>query len=321
MTDILSQLKGNTAITEPVPPPRLNAGLKELVGDLDNFSSLPYDLQRAMLWSSGWVRAIPEGASSSSGSDASDQYVQVYVLCGSTMSNIFLPTSTFEDWSACPIKTCKANNIAYTETTCEPSYVESKSLCALSPEAVLEPKSGPLWSKEGHIDEKFDPQLFRFDNGAVDNTTIYMLTQTSSWYMDDDTCPNSAAFIAPCRQIDAGETDLEESEWCIPEIDQWVYEWVLNEMNSSGSTAEFNSDTNSTLTVPAIVGIIVACGVLIVIIGGGFVLQSRFTDTNQYRSGLWDDEVIISNKIPREKVKTLKLISRGAFGEVYTVGA
>jgi serine/threonine-protein kinase TNNI3K len=33
--------------------------------------------------------------------------------------------------------------------------------------------------------------------------------------------------------------------------------------------------------------------------------------------GLWDDDVITAKRIPRDKVKVKKLVSRGAFGEVY----
>ncbi|OWZ02629.1 TKL protein kinase [Phytophthora megakarya] len=36
------------------------------------------------------------------------------------------------------------------------------------------------------------------------------------------------------------------------------------------------------------------------------------------KTGLWDDDVITSKRIPRDKVQTQKLISRGAFGEVYS---
>ncbi|ETK90654.1 TKL protein kinase, partial [Phytophthora nicotianae] len=35
------------------------------------------------------------------------------------------------------------------------------------------------------------------------------------------------------------------------------------------------------------------------------------------KTGLWDDDVITAKRIPRDKVQTQKLISRGAFGEVY----
>ncbi|KAG1705755.1 hypothetical protein DVH05_003506 [Phytophthora capsici] len=317
-SDIESLLRDNAQVSQPVPPPGLNSALKQLVGDLDSFSSLPNNLQRAMLWSSGWVRAIPEGASSSSGSDASDQYVQVYVQCGTTMGNIFIPYTTFENQSSCPIKDCYRGIIAHAMTTCEPSFVESKSLCALSPDAdsfddALESKLGPMWSMIGSYVEPFDPQLFRFDNDGDDNTTVYMLAQSGSWSMDDDTCPIGPKFIVPCRKVSADEI---QGTWCKPAIEPWVYEWVKNETNSSGSSTEFNSDTS--VTVPAIFGIIVACGVVILIVGWVFIRRRRFTGTNYNPGGLWDDEVIISNRIPREKVKTLKLISRGAFGEVYT---
>lgn len=36
------------------------------------------------------------------------------------------------------------------------------------------------------------------------------------------------------------------------------------------------------------------------------------------QKGLWNDDVITAKRIPRDKVKVKKLISRGAYGEVYT---
>ncbi|GMF28623.1 unnamed protein product [Phytophthora lilii] len=38
---------------------------------------------------------------------------------------------------------------------------------------------------------------------------------------------------------------------------------------------------------------------------------------NQGQSGLWNDDIITANRISREKVRPLQLISRGAFGVVY----
>ncbi|KAG2849393.1 hypothetical protein PC113_g219 [Phytophthora cactorum] len=36
------------------------------------------------------------------------------------------------------------------------------------------------------------------------------------------------------------------------------------------------------------------------------------------QKGLWNDDVITAKRIPRDKVKVKKLLSRGAFGEVYS---
>ncbi|KAL3669718.1 hypothetical protein V7S43_005099 [Phytophthora oleae] len=36
------------------------------------------------------------------------------------------------------------------------------------------------------------------------------------------------------------------------------------------------------------------------------------------QSGLWNDDVITAKRVPRDKVKVKKLLSRGAYGEVYT---
>lgn len=45
------------------------------------------------------------------------------------------------------------------------------------------------------------------------------------------------------------------------------------------------------------------------------VNQTR--ESTDSSSNLWDDEAIISWRVPREKVKAAVLVSRGGYGEVY----
>ncbi|KAF1788840.1 hypothetical protein GQ600_20125 [Phytophthora cactorum] len=92
----------------------------------------------------------------------------VYVLCGRTMSDVFLSADAFDNTTRCPLRKCKSNVITFTTSECESSYVESKALCALSPDAAgssfgtLKTKAGPLWSTDGQLDESFDPQIYQF---------------------------------------------------------------------------------------------------------------------------------------------------------------
>lgn len=260
-TDIVSQLHDNSAITEPIAPSSLNAELTSLVGTVSNLTTFPGNVQRAMLWSAGWVRSNPRSSTSASGSAASDQYMQVYVQCGRTMSDVFQTASAFDDDTECPLISCKTNVITYTNSTCDPSYVEDKALCALT-SASLELKSGPMWSRDGQIDENFDPQLFQYNGSTSDDTSVFMLTQKSSWTMADSTCPNAAEFIAPCREVAAADVDdsTQERTWCEPEIELGVKLWVDEaylEMTGSGDGSG-SSSTEVSLTVAIILGVLLA---------------------------------------------------------------
>ncbi|RLN45927.1 hypothetical protein BBJ29_007076 [Phytophthora kernoviae] len=254
-TDIVTQLHDNSAITQPVAPAELNSALTDLVGTVGNFSKFPDNLQRALLWSAGWVRTNPDTGSSASGSNSSDDYVQVYVLCGRTMSDVFQRPSAFDDSSQCGLKSCKPNVITYTNSTCDPSYVETnKALCALSLEASLELKDGPLWSQDGQIDANFDPQIFQYNDTTSDDTNIYMLTQKSSWGMTDDVCPNAAEFIVPCRQVSASDVDedAQERTWCEPEIELGLKMWLDEEYTAVAGGGD-SSSSSSKVSVAVVI--------------------------------------------------------------------
>ncbi|KAL4159397.1 hypothetical protein PRNP1_005157 [Phytophthora ramorum] len=304
-SDIPSLLTGLSTLAPPMVPLSLNMALRSLVKDVATFVKYPANLQRAMLWNAGWVRIIPESAGSGSASNGVGEYVQ----CGLTMSSIFLSESTLSDGSLCELKTCKEGIITYTRSTCERSYVESKTLCALSPEAdsfdaTLSQRNGPMWSTNGDLDESFDPQFYQFNNGTGDNPSIYMLAQQSSWIMSDDSCSNRAQFIVPCRKV--GDDEIADT-WCVPPIESWVLDWVDNETQSidpsAVTTIQDSTEGNGGLSTPAIVGIIVACIVVILILLGFIVVRQRRSRANHGQTGLWDDDIITANRVPREKQK------------------
>lgn len=257
-TDIVSQLYGNLAITKPTPPSRLNSALRELVGDVANLTHFPANVQRAMLWSAGWVRAIPE---SDEAAAASDNYVQVYVHCARTMTDVFPPAQAFDDTSKCEIKECKSTLISFTTSTCEASYVQSRALCALSPDAAnwtvgpLQTRAGPLWAMDGQIDDTFEPQIFQVDKSSNnDSRTMFLLAQKPSWLMTDATCPNSAQFIAPCKQVDASEVDqsAQQRTWCEPEIELGVKLWVNEVYAAMGSNNTMSKSPSTLVTIGSV---------------------------------------------------------------------
>ncbi|KAL4123943.1 hypothetical protein PRIC2_009787 [Phytophthora ramorum] len=274
-TDITSMLYSNQAIKAPTTPDSLPSLLTDLYLTASNFTSLPPNLQRSLLWSAGWVRAIPESAGSSSDA-SSNQYVQVYVRCGRTMSGVFQTSEAFDNATACGLKTCKSNVITYTEQACSPSYVAQKALCALNPDAsvTFATKSGPMWALDGQIDnDNFNPQLFQFSNASKDDvTTVYMLAQKGSWAMTDATCPNAAMSIAPCAAADSSDvgTDSKQVTWCMPHLDEGVVLWLQNYQASSESSS---SSSKVSSTVAIVLGVLLAIFVVASVVF--FVLYRR----------------------------------------------
>ncbi|ETN09881.1 TKL/MLK/MLK protein kinase [Phytophthora nicotianae INRA-310] len=311
----IEQIVDFSQVSQPPTPSTLNSALTDIVETVANFERLPHGLQRAILWSAGWVQAIPR---SGRPTDGSAHYVQAYVKCDGTMNmnSVLLSSSIFDDSTSCKLnEKCNNSAIVFTESTCDPSYVESRAACAVSPESqswefTLEQKNGPIWSKDSDINGSFDPQLFQFD-GSDSNATIYLLAQTSSWIMDDNTCPNEVQFIAPCRQVSGSE--VSEHTWCEPEIEDTLRAMVQTLKSTFPDTG--NDESPDGLTIVAITTM---CIFLLCIITLGFIAIRRLRfRADQGQTGLWDDDIITANRLPREKVRILTLISHGAFGEVY----
>ncbi|CAH0482821.1 unnamed protein product [Peronospora belbahrii] len=251
-TDIVAQLYGNSAITRPIMPTSLNAALQNLVGSVDNFTNFPFNLQRAMLWSAGWVQAIPESGASPS-DNALVNYVQVYVLCGRTMSDIFQSTIAFNNATECELQSCKSNIISYTKSSCPVSFVETKTLCALSPDTAvssfetLQQSSGPMWSNDGQVDGSYNPQIFR------------------SWTIKDEMCPNNAQFIAPCRGVPASvvSKSVQERTWCEPDIELGVKLWVKEALMSIESKdGDSDSISNASSSIAVVLGVLLGVFIL-----------------------------------------------------------
>ncbi|KAG3250487.1 hypothetical protein PI124_g4904 [Phytophthora idaei] len=109
-----------------------------------------------------------------------------------------------------------------------------------------------------------------------------------------------------------------------------------NDSSSSGSIATENR--SSSISSGALTGIIIAAVTIILAIcfsrrrSQAMRADNRFTRTTSPISrdtgsldvvmsgqrGLWQVEIITAKRIPRDKIKVKKLLSRGAFGEVYS---
>ncbi|KAG1688514.1 hypothetical protein DVH05_003604 [Phytophthora capsici] len=109
------------------------------------------------------------------------------------------------------------------------------------------------------------------------------------------------------------------------------FKWYSSNDHGSSSTSGF------TISVSSLIGIGFGL-VFVVVVATAFVFLKRLKakrvqsqlklpsgsiprNVNQVivhgQTGLWDDDVITTKRIPRDKVVTRKLLSRGAYGEVY----
>ncbi|RLN82232.1 hypothetical protein BBJ28_00015189 [Nothophytophthora sp. Chile5] len=109
---------------------------------------------------------------------------------------------------------------------------------------------------------------------------------------------------------------------------------------SSASTAGSSSGGDKGMGTGTIIWIVLSCVAVVVIVVGIIVFRRRNsmdkrTDSQQGttslqsgmtgsldgslsgKSGLWNDDAIVTARIPRDQVRVDKLLSRGAFGEVY----
>ncbi|KAG1688515.1 hypothetical protein DVH05_003605 [Phytophthora capsici] len=147
--------------------------------------------------------------------------------------------------------------------------------------------------------------------------------------------PDRSCLSTTLYDIEAGDKEAVATHKCDANWFKW---YSSNDVEASGSSSTSGSsaeeDSSTVLSNGAILGIVI--GVLVLLVGVFIRLRQGKTDdsTNSKtslrsisassleaairgQSGLWNDDIITTKRIPRAKVLTEKLISRGSFGEVY----
>ncbi|KAG4241746.1 hypothetical protein PC116_g10321 [Phytophthora cactorum] len=155
------------------------------------------------------------------------------------------------------------------------------------------------------------------------------LVLTPSKEPNDDECPTSGDYssvVIPCASM-AKVADLPgDNITVVTTGSRWVSRWLAENYTktSTPTTPAPVNDTSATtakqatLGPAAIIGIVATCTVVVFTVIGFILARRRRTEVNQGQTGLWNDDIITANRIPREKVRIVNLISRGAYGEVYT---
>uniref|UniRef100_K3X735 Uncharacterized protein n=1 Tax=Globisporangium ultimum (strain ATCC 200006 / CBS 805.95 / DAOM BR144) TaxID=431595 RepID=K3X735_GLOUD len=198
-------------------------------------------LQRALLWDTGLV-LTDEG-----------KLVQVYVPCGKSMGQIFLPRQVF-DPATCDVGACHSNGTAHATTTttayiasqnCSRKAIESAAQCAIEDAVTGISNNSALWAEDGsNMATVPDIRIYQSIMSAASNATASMsttaLTNESSAVLytiheqqrtltSTEDCPTQSFFIAPCVQ----RTSANHNEWCAPERGGFVDLWLDAEFASS----------------------------------------------------------------------------------------
>ncbi|RLN72509.1 hypothetical protein BBO99_00009779, partial [Phytophthora kernoviae] len=154
------------------------------------------------------------------------------------------------------------------------------------------------------------------------NSVVYPTGFYWEWYTSNSGSDNSgdSSGVVGAADGDVGSPDIDDAA-----------------SDVGGADVGSADGDGGDLSAGAIIGIVAGCIVFLLIIIAVILLYRRkeknskaLTTTIQTGSmstleaalsgkkGLWNDDVITAKRIPRDKVQTKKLISRGAFGEVYS---
>lgn len=238
-TDIPAQLKDlSKVLTTPPPiPSRLNSALTTLLGDTA-LDSLSPTLQRALLWDAGYIRTNTK---------ENNSYVDVYVLCGHSMNDVFLGLDAI-DTTNCPLKVCKQFSLNFAQSSCDAAVIAEQTLCAVADDVSLTETTAPVWSQEGSIGDSFDAQMFQqsFTSGTTKDT-LFLISEKATFDGSDTSCLATPRFIIPCRKVaksDVTET-AEEKKWCHPTSQLGVQLWYQSETSSGAAASSGASSTGS----------------------------------------------------------------------------
>ncbi|KAG6586648.1 TKL protein kinase [Phytophthora cinnamomi] len=254
--------------------------------------------------------------------------------------------------SSCSSSTCSldANNDTVT-TVCESDYlaamkdalgssqyiiqvIYADSACATFSYAVGYRVTGTC--ERGYVATE---SYYGYTSGAVfyftatlpdDGTAVLGFFSTS----DCSTSSGSSSVSSDLGGVYAQENILEDATCISEDFNSEMYNAEYYRWYSSNTYDDGGQSTG------AIVGIVCGCVVAVLVVaaavyfyvrrrskgkrGGQWTATLPSGDLTSLeaamsgQTGLWNDDVITAKRIPRDKVKVKKLISRGAYGEVYT---
>jgi serine/threonine-protein kinase TNNI3K len=148
-------------------------------------------------------------------------------------------------------------------------------------------------------------------------------------YYNNSDCLSDSLYLSELVNTASLTNHSCENTW-----DSW-YEWYSSTDDLASSTSGSKASSSNGVSTGTIIGIVCGCVVVVLVVASAIFCCRRrkygkrggqYTTTLDASSleaalsgqtGLWNDDVITAKRIPRDKVKIKKLLSRGAYGEVY----
>ncbi|RLN74527.1 hypothetical protein BBJ28_00027256, partial [Nothophytophthora sp. Chile5] len=170
-------------------------------------------------------------------------------------------------------------------------------------------------------------------------------TVSIQWFGEDATCATLAqsGVVSVDKEALDAHSCVDYRKWYPGNFDSSASSSGTSSSSTGGTVIDNGTDGSSSggLSTGAIVGIAAGCFVVLFVVLGVFCCRRRSKgkrsetqlqgtaslQSNNTASlegaprgqvGLWDDDVITAKRIPRDQVQVQKLLSRGAYGEVYS---
>ncbi|EGZ23048.1 hypothetical protein PHYSODRAFT_324311 [Phytophthora sojae] len=304
-------------------PSAVEGRLATLELDWDNLDGIA---QRALLWDSGF------------GFSLAGEPLQIFTDGTHSIADLAIPVSDFEGagcvWNNC---TQTDRTTSYSNLLCDGDQMLTATRCLVEDFNDSSETHTAMWSTGGSPESVPLPYIFKHSwTDASTNKPFNVLAIHTVPTMDEvayGQCPTGSenggfsSLVIPCAST-ANLSDMPGAMMTTVKGSDWVSRWLKENYSTTATpapaatsvTTVISEDTNNggAISSAAIAGIIAACIVVVLLILGVVIARRRHTGANQGQTGLWDDDVITANRIPREKVRVNELVSRGAFGEVYT---
>ncbi|ETI50728.1 TKL protein kinase [Phytophthora nicotianae P10297] len=263
--------------------------------------------------------------------------------CDGTPYNVFVMESfTCQDAECIADPSTSSTNLGALNTICTSDYMKKiQELFGNSPYIVME-------AFRDYDCIAFNYAMGYFASGNCEGSpgfsdfaiaTLEDDGSASVFTYDAGLCPVdslNSSFFADKEALEGHSCDYDGNRW---------YSSNNNKITTPAPTPALRASTSKGLSTAAAIGITSGVFILVIVLGVFiFCWRRRSSDTksrqsplqptesigsiqtppfipgapHRHTTGLWDDDVIITKRIPRDKVRIQTRISQGAFGEVYT---
>ncbi|KAE9170396.1 hypothetical protein PF005_g27570 [Phytophthora fragariae] len=288
-------------------PSAIEGRLATLQLDWDTLDGIA---QRALLWDSGY------------GFSSDGKPLQIFTDGTHSMADLAIPVSDFEgagcEWDNC---TQADGTTSYSNLYCNGNQMLSKTRCLIEDFEDQTDVHTYMWSTGGSPESVPLPNIFKHEwIDSAGNMSYTVLAVHTSPFLNEvnwGACPTDSSengvyssLVIPCAST-ANLSAMPGAKMTTVEGSAWVSRWLKDNYSSTATPAPAATSASTVITgdnpnggrvsSAAIAGIIAACIVVVMLILGFVIARRRRSGANRGQTGLWDDDVITANRIPREK--------------------